>query len=357
MSYTIGTTTTPYGWTTVGGILTSTDIKAIPGYANIIAIELPIAITEIASNTFNDGALLCPLLTSIIMPGVTKIGDNILTDYINLTSITMPIINTIGNYAFASCSLLNLTNVNATTIGQGAFIECDAITSMNLPNLINMQNNTLNGCIGLVSVYMPSIITIDTDAFEGCSSLKNLYINSGINLSGDPSTFFGSAKNNDFFITTNSATILTTKLNGLTTNTSNLTASRIRMEYNPTSKSAAGDMVLTHSSAIDATQYSELLTTFTGTEPTTGIHKTIYDNLNGIKTGLLLNAYNANSELDANYSDISFNLAPHYKDFNTYINTTSSFVPGGTTQPDTTELIMTFANGAFSKKLIYKLNK
>jgi hypothetical protein len=129
------------------------------------------------------------------------------------------------------------------------------------------------------------------------------------------------------------------------------------MEYNPTSKSAAGDMVLTHSPAINATQYSELLTTFTGTEPTTGIHKTIYDNLNGIKTGLLLNAYNANSELDAYYSDVSFNLAPHYKNFNTYINTTSSFVPGATTQPDTTELIMTFANGTFSKKLVYKLNK
>jgi hypothetical protein len=79
--------------------------------------------------------------------------------------------------------------------------------------------------------------------------------------------------------------------------------SRIRMEYNPVSKSAAGDMVLTHSPAIDAVQYNELLTIFTGAEPITGIHKTIYDNLNGIKTGLLLNAYNDNSELDARYSD------------------------------------------------------
>jgi hypothetical protein len=124
------------------------------------------------------------------------------------------------------------------------------------------------------------------------------------------------------------------------------------MEYNPTSKFTAGDMVLTHTPIITTTQYSELLTQFTGTEPTTGIHKTIYDNLNSIN---LLHSYN--STQGTNYSDISFNLAPHYKNFNTYMNTISTFVPGATIQPDTTELIITFVNGTFSKKLVYKLNK
>ena len=356
MSYTIGGTAYPW---TVSGIITSANITVIPSHANITAIELPMSVTEIADNTFSTYITTptCPLLTSIIMPGVTKIGDSTFDGCSLLTSITMPIINTIGNYALASCTLLNLTNVNAPSIGRGAFFGCDAITSMNLPNLINLQTDTFNDCKGLMSVYMPSIITIGSSAFDGCSSLKNLHINSGVNITTDPSDVFGSSKLNDFFITTDNASVLSAKLNGLTTNTSNLTASRIRMEYNPTSKSAAGDMVLIHSPAINATEYSELLTLFTGLVPTSGLHKTIYDNLSGINTGLLLNAYNAHSELDAYYSSISFNLAPHYKSFNTYINTTSSFVPGTTTQPDTTELIMTFTNGTFSKRLVYKLNK
>ena len=107
---------------------------------------------------------------------------------------------------------------------------------------------------------------------------------------------------------------------------------------------------------VDSVNVGDLLTSFTGLEPSTpGIHKTIYDNLNALKaTGLLLTSLNAHSELDAYYSSLSFDLAPHYKKFNTYINTVSA---GATTQPDTTELIMTFTNGTFSKRLVYKLKK
>jgi hypothetical protein len=265
----------------------------------------------------------------------------------------------IPNAAFIACpNLINVPDASrATSIGTQAFEGCSKLSSLQLPLATSIGTSAFLNATSLSSIYLPSIITLSNTAFNGCSSLKNLHINSGVNITTDPSGFFGSSKMNDFFITTDNATTLSNKLNSLTTNTTNLTASRIRMEYNPVSKSAAGDMVLTHSPAITPSQYSELLTTFTGTEPTTGIHKTIYDNLNGIKTGLLLNAYNDNSELDARYSDISFNLAPHYKNFNTYINTTSTFVPGATTQPDTTELIMTFTEGTFSKKLVYKLNK
>lgn len=357
---------------TVGDYAFSEGITITP-----TSIQLPLA-TTIGKDAFAG----CTKLTSIQLPLATYIGIRAFAGC-TFTSIQLPLATTLDTDAFRVCT--NLTSIQlplATTIGQGTFTGCTNLTSVQLSSVITINSLAFDGCIkiasiqlpsvktikyrgfnsntSLVSVYMPVITTLDKDAFEGCNVLKNIHINSGVGINDydrTPANFLGSSKMNDFFITTDNASVLSVKLNSITTTTSNLTASRIRMEYNPTSKSAAGDMVLTHSSAIDATQYGELLTTFTGTEPTTGIHKTIYDNLNGIKTGLLLNAYNANSELDANYSDISFNLAPHYKNFNTYINTTSTFIPGATTQPDTTELIMTFANGTFSKKLVYKLNK
>ncbi len=288
---------------------------------------------------------------------------------------------TIPNYTFADCSKLTTVpdTCRATGLEQMVFLNCTSLPSIQLPLVTIIKSNTFQGCklltsiqlpsvtaltnnvfsdaTSLSSVYMPKIINIGNSAFSGCSLLKNLHINSNISLSGDPSILFGSSKTNDFFITTDNYTALSTKLNALTTNTSNLTASRIRMEYNPTSKYAAGDMVLTHTPSISATQYGELLTLFSGSEPTSGLHKTIYDNLNSIKAGQLLDAYNNHSELDALYSNILFDLQPHYKNFNTYINTVGTFIPGVSAQPDTAELIMTFANGTFSKKLVYKLNK
>lgn len=469
MSYTIGTTTTD--WTTVSGILSSANITVIPDYANITAIVLPSTVTEIAADTFTLGTTrYCPLLTSITMPGVTKIGTNAFRTYTSLTgvldapelltvgndafngcnkltSITMPKINTIGNSAFYGCSVLQLTDVFATSIGDSAFNSCSAITSITLRKMVSMPDRLFKDCAGLVSVsmpqfagrlpdeafnscskltivpdvsrateigvgafqecnelvsislpfattldiyafamcnklvsislplatnigvnaffscptlqsvYMPKILTIGYGAFSEAFALKYLHINSGITITTDPSIFLGTAQMNDFHIITDNKLILSNKLNALLINTSNLNASRIYMEYDPTStttKSLAGDIVIMET--ITATQYGDLLTLFTGLEPSTpGIHKTIYDNLNALKaTGLLLTSLNAHSELDALYSNISFDLAPHYKKFNTYINTVSA---GATTQPNTTELIMTFTNGTFSKRLVYKLNK
>jgi hypothetical protein len=113
--------------------------------------------------------------------------------------------------------------------------------------------------------------------------------------------------------------------------------------------------------SISGTDYETLMRTYTETSPGTGIpasgiHKTIYDNMNLIKNNQLLTAYNNFSELDANYSSITVDLAPHYWKFISAISSTG-FAPGVSVQPDTTEFVMTFTSGAFSKKLVYKLNK
>ena len=349
-----------YGFLMCSGLITISmpKINAIGGRGFCGCKNLQL--TSVSATTIGEFAFEECAITNIDLPNMITLQNNLFRSCANLQSVYMPkFAGGIPNAAFISCSkLINVPDASrATSVGEYAFYGCSKLPSIQLSLATSIGLGAFQSDASLSSVYMPKIITLSSTAFHGCSSLKNLHINSGVNITTDPSGVFGSSKLNDFFITTDNASILSAKLNALTTNTSNITASRIRMEYNPVSKSAAGDMVLTHSPAINATQYGELLTTFAGAEPTTGIHKTIYDNLNGIKTGLLLNAYNANSQLDAYYSDISFNLAPHYKNFNTYINTTSTFIPGATTQPDTTELIMTFTEGTFSKKLVYKLNK
>ncbi len=375
---------------------TSVGVSVFYGCSSLTSIDISNS-TSILSNAFynctslsdinmpnvtaiNASSFYNCVFTTINAPNATTLSSSAFANCTKLETISFPKLRTIATNAFNNCPVNNIIIPNTvTTVSNNSFLNCSGlktitinhttptlinailynhkniITTVNLPNATSIPANTFSLYSTLKSVYMPAIITINSLAFDNCVALQNLYINSGIIITSDPNSIFGSSNMNDFCIITDNAQVLSATLNALTTNTSNFKSDNIRMEYNPTSKSATGDMVITHTPAITPVQYSELLTTFIGTEPTTGIHKTIYDNINNIKTGLLLNAYN--SAQSTNYSNIYFNLVSHYKSLNSYINTAITFIPGATTQPDTTELIMTFTSGAFSKKLVYKLNK
>lgn len=108
----------------------------------------------------------------------------------SLTSVKMPSVRYLPENTFEECS--NLTSVDmpsVTNIGMWAFKNCESLTSVNMPSVTDISSNAFDGCSSLTSVDMPSVTDISSYAFSGCSSLSSVVMPSvtriGDNAFGD----------------------------------------------------------------------------------------------------------------------------------------------------------------------------
>ncbi len=74
-----------------------------------------------------------------------------------------------------------------TAIGAGAFKWCDGLTSVQLPDSVEIiGDEAFMGCQGITSITMPSGLTqIGTNAFKNCGSLRTVAVPSGVYYIGD----------------------------------------------------------------------------------------------------------------------------------------------------------------------------
>ncbi|WP_144318975.1 leucine-rich repeat domain-containing protein, partial [Flavobacterium psychrophilum] len=72
----------------------------------------------------------------------------------------------------------NSKNYIVTAIGESAFVHCNNLTSVTIPNSVTTIGDYVFGdCFGLTSVTIPnSVITINRGAFAGCSGLTSVTI-------------------------------------------------------------------------------------------------------------------------------------------------------------------------------------
>ena len=127
-----------------------------------------------------------------IRKGVKVIGDGAFVFCNSLTFINIPnSVTTIGELAFAGCD--SLTNINipnsVTTIGDSTFDLCESITNINIPNSVTtIGKEAFRGCKSLTSINIPnSVTTIGDLAFDGCRSLTSITIpNSVVTIIGNP---------------------------------------------------------------------------------------------------------------------------------------------------------------------------
>lgn len=73
-----------------------------------------------------------------------------------------------------------------TSIGEFAFADCTALTSVNIPSSISaIDQYAFAGCSGLTSIDVPtSVRTLGAYAFYGCSHLSAIIIPSGVSSIG-----------------------------------------------------------------------------------------------------------------------------------------------------------------------------
>lgn len=116
-----------------------------------------------------------PLFTSI-----TKIAPQGLTGQGNLTSINLQNIITVENYAFTNCTNLGSLGdtSNITSVGYQSFYQCGLTGILNLPAIQTIggtewnQGSSFEDCTGITEVRCGSNLTrVGYGAFKGCTSL------------------------------------------------------------------------------------------------------------------------------------------------------------------------------------------
>jgi len=176
---------------TIGNGLKSIERWAFSGCSGLTSIVIPNSVRSIEQWAFSG----CSGLTSITIPNsVTSIGDYAFNGCSGLTSMNVEsdnpkydsrdncngIIETESNTLKAGCQNTTIPN-SVTGIGNGAFMSCSGLTSIEIPNSVSsIGSSAFQGCAGLTSIEIPqSVKSIGEDAIMGCYGLTSIIVDAG----------------------------------------------------------------------------------------------------------------------------------------------------------------------------------
>lgn len=89
--------------------------------------------------------------------------------------------------AFTDCDALSSIDFpNVLTVCDHAFYNCSSLTSISLPAAQEIDGYAFFSCYSLASVNLPSAQTIDGFAFANCSSLASVFVNESCSFGPGP---------------------------------------------------------------------------------------------------------------------------------------------------------------------------
>ena len=201
--------------TVIPNSVTSIGSSAFSGCSGLTSITIPSSVTSIASSAFygcsglsniivdsgntkydsrnncnaiiekSSNTLISGCKNTVIPSSVTSIGNGAFYGCSALTSITIPSsVTSIGGYAFQDCSSLTSITIpsGVTIIEERTFYGCSSLTSITIPSgVTGIGRYAFYRCSGLTSITIPSGVTfIGQNTFQDCSSLTSITIPSGV---------------------------------------------------------------------------------------------------------------------------------------------------------------------------------
>lgn len=134
----------------------------------LASVNLP-DVTAIGAQAFLD----CSNLTSITAPKVQSIGDWGLQGTA-ITSIDMPLLKEARYSAFCRTALTEVSLPSLETAGVIVFGHCKQLRTVDLPKLQNLSQQLFTRCTNLVSVNVPAATSMGNNVFKGCSELVSI---------------------------------------------------------------------------------------------------------------------------------------------------------------------------------------
>lgn len=195
---------------------------------SLTSVTLPSTLTSIGNSAFS----MCTELTGVTLPeGVTSIGDGAFSRCFSIKSIVLPgSVSELGGNPFSDCIALaeiqvsednsRFTGVDGvlyskdgtqllvypggkqqgsvqvpegvTSIGKGAFANCDDLTAITLPSSVtHIGARAFYACESLKDITLPSsVASIGDAAFNHCLSLKSVVLPDAVAELGQ-NPFFG----------------------------------------------------------------------------------------------------------------------------------------------------------------------
>lgn len=159
-------------------------------------------VTENGTYTAQSGHAYSPVTVS-----VSGGGDDDLKKVINrsVTTLTLPSdLTTIGNYAFHSCTNLEISSLPSglTTIGDYSFCGCHKLALTSIPSgVTTIGDRAFYDCRKLALTSIPNTVTsIGTGAFAGCATIKSITCEGTITYLGSYAFGKGASGDRSYFV-------------------------------------------------------------------------------------------------------------------------------------------------------------
>ena len=108
--------------------------------------------------------------------GGTEIEDGLITRTLS-GAYSNDRVSRVGQGAFMYCSSLTSVNLpNCKYLDYGVFGYCSKLTTVNLPNCLSGGYAVFSGCSKLTTVNLPICSTIGQYAFANCVALSSIYL-------------------------------------------------------------------------------------------------------------------------------------------------------------------------------------
>ena len=144
--------------------------------------------TDLATENMSINELVEAILALIGQKGAYNVVQNLLANGNSELAITDADgsgsnMNEIDSLITREISGVYVNN-RITKIGRSAFHNCNQLTGVILPNVINIDDNAFRGCSTLKEVSLPKVVDIGVCAFQS-SGIEHLSLPSCVSLSGN----------------------------------------------------------------------------------------------------------------------------------------------------------------------------